>query len=139
MPISPCPTNRNRHKFDGQTNPRIKGVWNVSIKGNRPQFMRKLEQTSGHLTEFQAWREDIGWQNRSASLIDLDEMIGAIVAGIEELGVLNNTVRVRATAGTKPALPCSPYNPCINLRICSPLTTCNSSLSLPPSLSRSLV
>ena len=55
--------------------------------------MRKLEQASGHLTEYQAWREDIGWQNRSASLIDLDEMIGGIVEGISKLGILNNTVR----------------------------------------------
>jgi hypothetical protein len=95
-------------------------VWNVSIKGNRPAFMKHIESASGHLTEFQAWREDIGWQNRSASLIDLDEMIGeaepqalhhscppttplhpslsaslligAIVEGIEALGVLNDTV-----------------------------------------------
>jgi arylsulfatase A-like enzyme len=92
MPISPCPTDRNRHKFDGQTNPHIKGVWNVSIKGNRPVFMKKLESTSGHLTPFQEWREDIGWQNRSASLIDLDEMIGAIIEGVDALGVLNETV-----------------------------------------------
>ena len=92
MPISPCPTVRNRHKFDGQTNPHIEGVWNVSIKGNRPQAMRKIEQASGHLTPFQEWRQDIGWQNRSASLIDLDEMIGGIVEGIEKLGVLNDTI-----------------------------------------------
>ena len=72
--------------------PHIQGVWNVSIKGNRPQAMRKIEQESGHLTPFQEWRQDIGWQNRSASLIDLDEMIGGIVEGIEKLGVLNDTI-----------------------------------------------
>eukprot|EP01043_Picozoa_sp_COSAG02_P016884 COSAG02_NODE_753_length_17610_cov_23.119753_8_plen_337_part_00 len=107
MPISPCPTDRNRHKFDGQTNPRIKDVWNVSIKGNRPQFMRNLEQASGHLTEFQAWREDIGWQNRSASLIDLDEMIGGIVQGINKLGVLNNTVRRACLSVPRQCYKCS--------------------------------
>jgi hypothetical protein len=26
MPISPCPTTRNRHRFDTQSNPRIPGV-----------------------------------------------------------------------------------------------------------------
>lgn len=92
MPISPCPTHRNRHKFDNQSNPHIEGVWNVSIKGKRPTFMKNYESQQGHLTAFQAWREDIGWQNRSASLIDLDEMIGGIVEGIAKLGVLDETV-----------------------------------------------
>jgi hypothetical protein len=116
MPISPCPTIRNRHKFDGQTNPRVKGVWNVSIRGNRPQFMRELEQASGHLTEYQAWREDIGWQNRSASLIDLDEMIGGIVEGINELGVLNNTVMFFTSDNVCAAVRMAPW--CLAWQLC---------------------
>ena len=98
--------------------------------------MRKLEQTSGHLTEFQAWREDIGWQNRSASLIDLDEMIGAIVAGIEELGVLNNTVRVRATADKADTSNAHiartiRTNRAIGASICHSLVRCDSSVAPP--------
>ena len=39
-----------------QTNPRIEGVWNVSIKGNRPSFMKKaFEDVAGHLTADQAY------------------------------------------------------------------------------------
>ena len=91
MPISPCPTNRNRHSFDAASNPRIPGVWNVSIQGNIPAAMQKFGQP-GHLTEFQAEREDLGWRNRSASLIDLDEMIGIIIDGLDKLQVLNDTV-----------------------------------------------
>ena len=72
--------------------------------------MRKLEQASGHLTEYQAWREDIGWQNRSASLIDLDEMIGGIVQGISKLGILNKTVRYVACNVCVPRYPCSDRN-----------------------------
>ena len=93
MPISPCPTIRNRHKFDARTNPRIPGVWNVSITGPRPVWHKSVD-TPGHLTAQQAYREDIGWQNRSASLIDLDEMLAVIVNGVEELGVLDNTYMI---------------------------------------------
>lgn len=90
MPISPCPTNRNRHKFDDQTNPRIPGVWNVSITGPRPVWHSTVD-VPGHLTAEQAYREDIGWQNRSAAILDLDEMIGIIVDGITDLGVMDST------------------------------------------------
>jgi len=93
MPISPCPTNRNRHKFDNQTNPRIPGVWNVSITGPRPEWHRSVD-VPGHLTEEQAYREDIGWQNRSAAIVDLDEMIGIIVNGIQALRVMDNTIMI---------------------------------------------
>ena len=39
----------------------------------------------------QAAREDIGFRNRSASLLDLDEMLGAIMDGLVTLGVENST------------------------------------------------
>ena len=112
--LLPHPPPQKRHKFDGQTNPRIPGVWNVSITGPRPVWHRSVDipgdggvsgsnrqqqqqqqqqqsapsnqhhavcalmrrWCAGHLTEQQAYREDIGWQNRSAAIIDLDEMIG---------------------------------------------------------------
>lgn len=93
MPISPCPTNRNRHAFDNATNPRIAGVWNVSIAGPRPVWHKSVD-IPGHLTAQQAYREDIGWQNRSASLIDLDDMIGKIVDGIATMGQYDNTIMV---------------------------------------------
>ena len=54
--------------------------------------MKTHFETAGHLSEFQALREDLGWRNRSASLLDLDDMIGSILQGLEGLGVLNDTV-----------------------------------------------
>merc|ERR1712070_137226 len=87
--ISPCPTDRHRHAFDDQSNPHIDGVWNVSIHGLRPQAMADKEQYG--LSDFQSWREDLGWQSRSASLLDLDDMIGEIIDGLEKLEVLDNT------------------------------------------------
>ena len=48
-------------------------------------------EVDGRLAEFQREREDMGWRNRSSSLLDLDHMLGVIVNGLEDLGVLNDT------------------------------------------------
>jgi hypothetical protein len=67
--------------------------WNVTISGNRPAAMAKMfEDVPGHLTAQQAYREDLGWRNRSASLVDLDEMIGVIIDGLVGLDVLDDTI-----------------------------------------------
>lgn len=91
LPISPCPSDRHRHHFDNQSNPRIDGVWNVSITGPRPSFMREAFESKNKVDMFTAHREDLGWRNRSASLLDLDHMLSEIVQGLEELEVINNT------------------------------------------------
>lgn len=94
MPTSPCPSDRHKHSFDGQTNPHIEGVWNVTILGPRPAFMRTAYEKPGALNEFQAEREDIGWRNRSGALLDLDDMIGDIMDGLESMDLLENTIAV---------------------------------------------
>merc|ERR1719174_26757 len=70
LPISPCPTDRHRHAFDDQSNPHIAETWNVSIAGLRPKGMASNERNG--VNAFQSLREDLGWRNRSASLLDLD-------------------------------------------------------------------
>ena len=35
--------------------------------------------------------QDIGWQNRSAACVDLDDLIDAVFDGFESMGVLDNT------------------------------------------------
>jgi len=35
--------------------------------------------------------QDIGWQNRSAACVDLDDLIDQVFDGFESMGVLNNT------------------------------------------------
>eukprot|EP00750_Incisomonas_marina_P015021 INCI18055.2.p1 GENE.INCI18055.2~~INCI18055.2.p1 ORF type:complete len:663 (-),score=83.23 INCI18055.2:250-2106(-) len=93
LPISPCPTDANRHAFDNQTNPHIDGVWNVTISGPRPAFMAdNFEHNPNDVSSFVAEREDMGWRNRSAALLDLDDMLGGILGGLESRGLLNNTV-----------------------------------------------
>ena len=89
MPISPCPTVRNAHKFDGHTNPHIEGSYNTSNTGPRP--LVRQQQEAKPLDAYEAEREDIGFRNRSASLIDLDEMLGAIMHGLQAAGVENDT------------------------------------------------
>ena len=91
MPISPCPTKRHAHSFDGQRNTHVPGLWNVSITGARPLHMRQTVELPGRLTDFQVEREDMGWRNRSCALRDLDDLLGVIINGFESLGVLQDT------------------------------------------------
>ncbi len=91
LPISPCPSDRHRHAFDNASNPHIKGVWNVSITGPRPDYMKTHFEDATNFDKWVEGREDLGWRNRSASLLDLDHMLGEILIGLEDMGVLDNT------------------------------------------------
>eukprot|EP00051_Salpingoeca_urceolata_P029152 m.489072 g.489072 ORF g.489072 m.489072 type:complete len:680 (+) comp26352_c0_seq1:136-2175(+) len=91
MPTSPCPTVRHAQKFAGHTNPHISGKWNTSVKGIIPKFMSHAFEHPGALTAFQAQREDIGFRNRSAALLDLDHMLDVILTGLEQRGLLDTT------------------------------------------------
>ena len=42
------------------------------------------------LDGFDAYREDIGWQNRSAACVDLDDLIGAVFVGLGRIVALYN-------------------------------------------------
>ncbi len=86
FPTSPCPTNRHKNAFDGQTNPHL-ASYNKSASGLLPKHM----ELQTPLTQWESYREDIGFRNRSSSLLDLDDMLGDIFDGLEELGVLDNT------------------------------------------------
>ena len=85
IPISPCPSHKNAHVFDGQKNQHI-ASWNTTASGALPEFM-----ASQQLDTFQEAREDLGFRNRSAAVVDLDDLIGAVFDGFEKLGVLENT------------------------------------------------
>jgi hypothetical protein len=62
---------KHRHDFDGQSNKHI-ASWNVSASGRLPDPMQNKV-----LDSWDEFREDIGWQNRSAACVDLDDLIDA--------------------------------------------------------------
>ena len=92
LPISPCPSHKHAHDFDGQTNPHIPS-WNVSASGVVPKAMQ-VYAAQEVLDAYSSEREDIGWRNRSAAVVDLDDLIGAVFAGFESLGVLDDTYAI---------------------------------------------
>ena len=53
MPISPCPSDRHKHAFDGQTNRHVPGVWNVTATGVLPSFVRHGVDLQGRLEPYQ--------------------------------------------------------------------------------------
>merc|ERR1711998_614865 len=86
--ISPCPTLKNKHLFVGHTMDHVGGVYNTLITGERPTAIKRLEVPIG---EFMEKRMQMGWRNRSASIVDLDDLVGEIMGGLDGLGVLGNT------------------------------------------------
>eukprot|EP00054_Salpingoeca_dolichothecata_P012519 m.69423 g.69423 ORF g.69423 m.69423 type:complete len:312 (+) comp19983_c0_seq1:791-1726(+) len=90
--MSPCPQVKNKHAFDGVKNPHPPS-WNRSATGGVPDWIRTRGNIdrAGCCDEWGSMREDIGYRNRSASGIDLDELLGNIIDGLEARGVLNNT------------------------------------------------
>jgi N-acetylglucosamine-6-sulfatase len=85
LTISPCVSLKNEHAFDGHTNPHTPS-WNVSASGPLPSSMVLRD-----ISEFTSNRQDIGFRNRSAALLDLDSLLGVVLDGIEALGVADNT------------------------------------------------
>ena len=86
LTISPCVSTKNERAFDGHANPHTP-AWNVSAAGPLPSAMAALKDTS----EFTSSRQDIGFRNRSAALLDLDALLGVVLDGIAALGVTENT------------------------------------------------
>ena len=84
--ISPCPSDKHKHDFDGQTYPHLPN-WNVSEAGNVPKVMAK----NPALLPYEKGRQDMGFRNRSAAIEDLDDMIGVVLKGIDDLGVSAST------------------------------------------------
>jgi hypothetical protein len=86
LSISPCPSLKNAHAFDGRMNPHTP-AYNVSASGPLPTAMSGLSDTS----VWTSTRQDVGFRNRSAALLDLDSLLGVVLDGIQALDVANNT------------------------------------------------
>jgi len=85
--VSPCPTLRHKHAFDGFANPHTPAFNETVGSGAVPGAMRALDVIS----PFESSRMNVGFRNRSSSLKDLDDLIGVVLDGIEALGEAANT------------------------------------------------
>lgn len=87
MEMSPCVSQRNAHAADGMTNPRTP-AWGVTASGSTPPSMRLPSATA-----YEVSRQDVGFRNRTGSALDLDDMLGVILDGLDALGpaVADNT------------------------------------------------
>jgi membrane-anchored protein YejM (alkaline phosphatase superfamily) len=61
--------------------------WNASITGLKPPDMAERMP----FTPFIEARQDIGFRNRSSSALDLDDLIGTVLDGIDKLDAADNT------------------------------------------------
>ena len=43
------------------------------------------------LDEWDSWRQDIAYRNRSCALLDLDDLIGKVLDAVDAAGVKENT------------------------------------------------
>lgn len=85
MTVSPCVTDRNKDRNNDLKNPQV-ASYNVSASGDLPDSMKL-----GPLTDYESKREDIGFRNRTGSIRDLDDMIGAVLKSVKDAGEEDNT------------------------------------------------
>lgn len=92
MPTSACPSTAHKNAFVGSLNPHVPS-WNQSESGTVPDFIKQRGDmdVNGCCDPWEVRRQHIGFRNRSSSLLDLDDMIGAIFDDLEEMDVLDNT------------------------------------------------
>ena len=84
--VSACPSDKHKHDFDGVSMPHVPS-WNATEAGPVPKVMAK----NPPLKPYEAGRQAMGYRNRSASAADLDDMIGVLLKGLDDLGVAENT------------------------------------------------
>ena len=83
---SPCPTLRHAHAADNLTNPHVPS-WNAEASGGVPAAMQRPPATA-----YENGRQDVAFRNRTASAMDLDDMLGVLLDGLDELGLTENTI-----------------------------------------------
>ena len=105
LSISPCVSTKNERAFDGHVNPHTP-AWNVSAMGPLPSAMDLND-----LSAFTSNRQDIGFRNRSAALLDLDALLGVVLDGIQALGVEDNTYVIFTVSWARPPTANQPSAP----------------------------
>eukprot|EP00756_Hemistasia_phaeocysticola_P050778 Hpha_TRINITY_DN25966_c0_g1::TRINITY_DN25966_c0_g1_i1::g.185367::m.185367 len=92
LPGSPCPTVANRWTFANLTNPHVPS-WGTLPNGTVPDHVATAgnRDKNGCCDSWETERQHRVFRNRTSSALDIDDMLGHIFRGLEELGVLNNT------------------------------------------------
>ena len=86
VPIDPCPSVATAHLFDGLVNPHVPS-YNASESGSVPAFMQHFKP----LTAWEMERQNMGFRNRTSSAVDLDRLLGVVMAGLEAAGTSSST------------------------------------------------
>ena len=82
VPIDPCPSTATARQFEGLANPHVPS-YNATESGRVPAFLQHFKP----LTAWEMERQNMGFRNRSSSAVDLDRMLGVVLAGLEAAGV----------------------------------------------------
>jgi arylsulfatase A-like enzyme len=90
--ISPCVSRQHKHDFLDLKNPHLPS-WNTSEEGTVPDHIATVGASNSGCCrdDWLSERQDVGFRNRTASCVDLDDMIGHILMGLEQLAVLDDT------------------------------------------------
>mgnify|MGYP003683494367 CR=1 FL=1 len=87
---SPCPSLRRRRDVNSSTrNPRVPS-WNELTLGLLSPPERRILAQCRPMGGWVASRQDIAYRNRTASAVDLDDLLGAVLDGAEALGIAHN-------------------------------------------------
>lgn len=89
---SPCPTVKHAWDFKDLKNPHLPS-WNATALGTTPQEMVVQGDTDkrGCCDPWEEERQHMVYRNRTAAVVDLDDMLSTIFDGLEAHGVRNNT------------------------------------------------
>jgi hypothetical protein len=86
FPCDPCPTHRHAQTFASLAVPHVPS-WNATVTGGSSGYI----ESTPYLSPQQAYRQDLCFRNRSSSAVDLDDMLGVIISGLQDMGVIDNT------------------------------------------------
>ena len=89
---SPCPTRTHAWDFPGLQNPHVPS-WGRWANGTVPHHMGDMgdPDKTGCCDAWEEERQHFVYRNRSAAVVDLDDMLGKIFGGLAARGVADDT------------------------------------------------
>ncbi len=89
---SPCPTVEHRWTFSNLTNPHLPS-WSAFQNGTVPLTIQNAGNPDqrGCCDDWETEHQNRVYRNRTSVVLDLDDMLGKIFRGLEDMGVFDNT------------------------------------------------